>query len=52
MYYDKMRRTIEYRGTLNFPEAAGKKIYGQLTMVIAVDSRGQLLSTEVARSSG
>jgi len=52
IYYDKMRRTIEYRGTLNFPEAAGEKLYGQLTMVITVDSRGQLLSTEVARSSG
>ena len=52
LYYDKMRRTIEYRGTLNFPEAAGEKLYGQLTMVITVDSRGQLLSTEVARSSG
>jgi protein TonB len=52
IYYDKMRRTIEYRGTLNFPEAAGEKLYGQLTMVITVDSRGQLLSSEVARSSG
>lgn len=52
IYYDKMRRTIEYQGTLNFPEAAGEKLYGQLTMVISVDSRGQLLSTEVARSSG
>jgi protein TonB len=52
MYYDKMRRTIEYQGTLNFPEAAGDKLYGQLTMVITVDNRGQLISTEVARSSG
>ena len=52
IYYDKMRRTIEYQGTLNFPEAAGERLYGQLTMVITVDSRGQLLSTEVARSSG
>lgn len=52
MYYDKMRRTIEYQGTLNFPEAAGEKLYGQLTMVITLDSQGQLLSTEVARSSG
>jgi protein TonB len=52
MYYDKMRRTIEYQGTLNFPEAAGERIYGQLTMVISLDSQGQLLSTEVARSSG
>ena len=52
MYYDKMRRTIEYQGTLNFPEAAGERLYGQLTMVILLDSQGQLLSTEVARSSG
>lgn len=52
IYYDKMRRTIEYQGTLNFPEAAGGRLYGQLTMVITVDSQGQLLSTEVARSSG
>ena len=52
IYYDNMRRTIEYRGTLNFPEAAGERLYGQLTMVITVDSQGQLLSTEVARSSG
>jgi protein TonB len=52
LYYDKMRRTIEYQGTLNFPEVAGEKIYGRLTMVITVDSQGQLLSTEVARSSG
>jgi len=52
IYYDKMRRTIEYQGTLNFPAAAGQKLYGQLTMVITVDSRGQLLSTAVARSSG
>lgn len=52
IYYDKMRRTIEYQGTLNFPEAAGEKLYGQLTMVITLDNRGHLLSTEVARSSG
>lgn len=52
IYYDKMRRAIEYQGTLNFPEAAGEKLYGQLTMVITVDSQGQLLSTEVARPSG
>lgn len=52
LYYDKMRRTIEYQGTLNFPEVGGEKIYGQLTMVITVDSRGGLLNSEVAKSSG
>ncbi len=52
LYYDKLRRTIETRGTLNFPEAGGQKLYGQLTMVITVDDRGRLVRAEVARSSG
>lgn len=52
LYYDQMRRAIEYQGTLNFPQVRGEKIYGQLTMVITVDSQGRLLSTEVARPSG
>lgn len=52
LYYDKLRRTIETLGTQNFPETAGQKLYGQLTMVITVDQQGQLVQTEVARSSG
>lgn len=52
MYYDKLRRLIEHQGTLNFPEAAGQKLYGKLTMVITVDARGQVVSTEVASGSG
>jgi protein TonB len=52
LYYDKLRRTIEARGTLNFPQAGGQKLYGQLTMVITVDARGHLVQTEVAKSSG
>lgn len=52
LYYDQLRRAIEYQGTLNFPEAAGEKIYGQLTMVITVDRHGRLVHTEVAKSSG
>lgn len=51
LYYDKLRRTIENQGTLNFPEARGEKLYGKLTMVITVNSQGELLSTEVASSS-
>jgi periplasmic protein TonB len=50
-YYDKLRRTIEHQGTLNFPEARGEKLYGKLTMVITVSSQGELLGTEVASSS-
>jgi protein TonB len=52
LYYDKLRRTIETRGTLNFPQVGGQKLYGQLTMAITVDARGRLVQTEVARTSG
>ena len=51
-YYDKMRRTIEVTGTENFPQAAGQKLYGQLTMVITLDKQGHVLNTEVASGSG
>lgn len=52
LYYDKLRRTIETRGTLNFPQVGGQKLYGQLTMVITVDARGRLVHTEVVKPSG
>jgi protein TonB len=44
--------TIEARGTLNFPQVGGQKLYGQLTMMISVDPRGRLIKTEVVQSSG
>ena len=52
IYYDDLRRKIEDRGTTNFPEAAGRKLYGQLTMVITVNYAGNVLSTEIVQSSG
>jgi periplasmic protein TonB len=52
LYYDRLRRTIETRGTLNFPQVNGHKLYGELTMVITVDARGRLVRSEVARPSG
>ena len=51
-YYDKMRRTIETTGTENFPQMAGEKLYGSLTMVITLDVNGKVLNTEIANSSG
>jgi protein TonB len=51
-YYDGLRRKIEDRGTHNFPELAGKKLYGELTMIVTVNSNGQILDTEVVESSG
>ncbi len=52
IYYDDLRRKIEDRGTTNFPEAAGRKLYGSLTMVITVNHTGAVLGTEVLQSSG
>lgn len=52
LYYDQLRRNIEDRGTENFPEAGGKKLYGELTMMVTVNHDGRVLSTEVVESSG
>jgi periplasmic protein TonB len=51
MYYDQLRRRIEDRGTRNFPENAGRKLYGELTMNVTVDSEGRVIETEVVRPS-
>lgn len=52
VYYDQLRRRIEDRGTHNFPEAAGRKLYGELTMIVTVNHDGRVLETEVVASSG
>ncbi len=51
-YYDALRRRIEERGTRDFPEYRGRKLYGQLTMNIHVNQRGQVVDTEIVASSG
>lgn len=51
-YYDRLRRSIENKGTENFPEANGRKLYGELTMMVTVNADGRLLATEVVASSG
>ena len=52
LYYDELRRKIEHHGTSHFPELAGKKLYGELTMVITVNKDGRVLDTEVVERSG
>lgn len=52
VYYDSLRRKIEERGTRNFPELAGKKLYGELTMIVTVNFDGRVLDTEVVETSG
>ena len=51
-YVDALRRKIEVRGTENFPEAAGKKLYGELTMMVTVNHDGSILSTDIVEGSG
>jgi len=50
--YDQLRRKIEDRGTRNFPENQGRKLYGELTMNVTVDAEGRVVETEVVRGSG
>jgi len=52
VYYDTLRRKIEDRGTSNFPEQGGRKLYGELTMIVTVNHDGRVLDTEVVESSG
>ncbi len=52
LYYDGLRRRIEERGTRNFPEVAGQKLYGELTLALTIDQDGRVLSAEVVESSG
>lgn len=52
IYYDGLRRKIEDRGTQNFPELAGQKLYGELTMIVTVNHDGKVLDTEVVETSG
>jgi len=52
LYYDGLRRRIEERGTRNFPEVAGQKLYGELTMALTIQADGRVLSAEVVESSG
>jgi protein TonB len=52
VYYDGLRRAIEDKGTENFPQAGGKKLYGELTMIVTVNYNGRVVDTEVVESSG
>ncbi len=52
LYYDHLRRAIEDRGTENFPQLNGQKLYGELTMIVTINHNGQVLATEIVQSSG
>ncbi|WP_218241073.1 energy transducer TonB [Comamonas fluminis] len=52
VYYDALRRKVEDKGTENFPENKGKKLYGELVMILTVNHDGRVLSTEIVQGSG
>jgi protein TonB len=52
VYYDALRHKVEHYGTLYFPQVAGRKLYGELIMVITVLNTGQVVTTEIAQTSG
>lgn len=51
LYYDSLRRRIEERGTRDFPESQGRKLYGELTMNVTVDAAGRLVEADIVRPS-
>jgi protein TonB len=52
VYYDGLRRKVEDKGTENFPEHKGQKLYGELVMVLTVNHDGRVLETEIVQGSG
>ena len=52
VYYDALRRKVEDKGTEHFPEHNGKKLYGELIMLLTVNHDGRVLGTEVVQGSG
>ena len=52
IYYDRLRRSVEDKGTENFPEIDGHKLYGELTMMVTVNHDGRLITTQITESSG
>lgn len=51
LYYDALKQRIEERGTRDFPEYQGRKLYGELTMNVTVDAAGRLVEAEIVRPS-
>ena len=52
LYYTALRHKVEEKGTSNFPEHQGSKLYGQLVMILTINHDGRVLETEVVQSSG
>lgn len=51
-YYDALRRRVELRGTRYFPEQNGRKLYGELVVMLTVNAQGELIATRILEGSG
>ncbi|NML61040.1 energy transducer TonB [Massilia sp. RP-1-19] len=56
MYYKTMQRRVEEIGTLNFPQAQGRKLYGELVVYIPIFQDGTIYQKDggarIEKSSG
>lgn len=51
-YYQNFKNKVESLGTKNFPSVNGKKLYGELTLMISIDKFGQISALDVLESTG
>ena len=51
LYYDALKQRIEDRGTRDFPEFQGRKLYGELTMNVTIDAAGRVVEADIVRPS-
>lgn len=51
IWYDAFKRRVEDRGTRDFPEYQGKKLYGELTLNITIDAKGRVVEIDVVKPS-
>jgi len=54
MYYNQWKDKVERVGTLNYPEEARGKVYGELVLVVTLNFDGTIYNDEIriSRSSG
>ena len=52
LYYESLKQKIEEKGTSNFPEHNGQKLYGKLVMAMVVNHDGRVLETRIWVPSG
>ncbi len=51
-YYQEVKQKVESTGTQFFPSVNGKKLYGTLTMLMTINAKGEVVQSEVLKSSG